>query len=279
MSGFRKTISTVSIAIFSIISLLVPSHAFAVGHVTPATGGEAISIDTTSAGSTPEWTKLSGLTIQENSVGEISAGVHVITLPAGWEFNTAGNITVSGDSASELTLQWINLRPDTTSNTFTFRVTQVSVTNPGYLNFDGDFYVRPTGTTAPSSVNLTHSGAPIVGVIDGGLPGATNFGTISAVQGEARKVKVVTLADESIPAQPITADESLIGYSIRTDQFDNFIDNAASTWSLVAPVGVVNGDLVPAEDNKSATLVGNLVGTATIRVVIDGLDSDSCSTN
>jgi len=92
MSGFRKTISTVSIAIFSIISLLVPSHAFAVGHVTPATGGEAISIDTSFAGSTPEWTKLDGLKIQENAVGDIGFGIHTITLPTGWEFKTSGNI-------------------------------------------------------------------------------------------------------------------------------------------------------------------------------------------
>ena len=274
MFGFKKTLGTVSIVIFSIISLLVPSVASADGpgvSVTPATGGTGISIDTTSLGGTNISTSITGPTIEETAIGQIGMGDHVIVLPAGWEFDIFQNVSVALTGGTGLTLELYNIIPQT--NSLTFTVTHLSSISPGKINF-GNFHVRPTATIAPVSVNIYHDGALIDGVTNG--PGGTNFGTISAVHGAATKVRVVTLADESgeiIPDQSITADESLIGYSIRTDQFDNFIDNAASTWSLVAPVGVVNGDLVPAEDNKSATLVGNLVGTATIRVVIDGLDS------
>jgi hypothetical protein len=49
---------------------------------------------------------------------------------------------------------------------------------------------------------------------------------------------------------------------------------AATSWSLQgATGGVVNGDLVPAGDNKSATFTGHLVGTTKIRATKAGLSS------
>jgi len=71
--------------------LLFVSKASAAVTLTPATGGTNISIDTTSySGGTGAWTTLAGPVIAENINGDIgsSTTAHVLTLPAGWQFNT-----------------------------------------------------------------------------------------------------------------------------------------------------------------------------------------------
>lgn len=69
--------------------------ASAASSITPATGGTNISIDTTSSGGTAAWAVLAGgPVITESASGEISTGIHTLTLPSGWEFNTAQNVTI-----------------------------------------------------------------------------------------------------------------------------------------------------------------------------------------
>jgi hypothetical protein len=142
-----------------------------------------ISIDTTSSGSTPAWTLLSGLVIQETSPGQIKSGLHTFTLPAGWEFNTfqTANIGVSGTTDFQLSSS--SIAPY--ANSISFYVIQPSTTGPERVTFDGNFYIRPTGTVTPGTVNITQS----AGNIDGVTNGVEVFGTIGAVPGVATKIK------------------------------------------------------------------------------------------
>ena len=157
-----------------------PSSALAAAAVTPASGGTNISIDTTSAGGTGAYKLLSGPGINELVAGDISAGVHTITLPAGWEFEISTiSITTFG---SDIVFESTSITPSPTS--FSFNVTSQSTTG-GIVGFAG-LKVRPTGTT-PSTGNMTYSGAGIEGVTP-----STNFGTLSTVPGTVAKLAFAT---------------------------------------------------------------------------------------
>ncbi len=130
------------------------------------------------------------------------------------------------------------------------------------------------------SGNLTPSGDGKSAVFTAGLAGTctvhaaanattlVDSGTLTVVPGSAVQVCVETVPDGSggvVPAQTITSPWSLTVYSISRDACGNFLANIPATWSLQnITSGIASGDLVPAGDDKSATLTGNLSGTATI---------------
>ena len=60
--------------------------------VTPASGGTSISAD--NAGTT-NWTTLTGPVLSENNPGGISTGTLLLTIPSGFQLNTANTVTVS----------------------------------------------------------------------------------------------------------------------------------------------------------------------------------------
>lgn len=176
----KPVFSVLLAAAFVVSGFFVPQSAFAAATVTPATNGTNVSIDTTSAGGTGIHKPLSGPGINELVAGDISIGIHTITLPAGWEFEiSAISISTFG---SDIVFESISITPSPTS--FSFNVTALSTTG-GFVGFGG-LKVRPTGTT-PSTGNMTYSGAGIVGV-----DGSTNFGTLSTVPGTVAKLAFTT---------------------------------------------------------------------------------------
>src|SRR3990167_3667285 len=106
-----------------------PNSALAAATVTAASGGTNISIDTTSApGGSGVYKTLSGPSITETAPGDISVGTHVITLPAGWEFNTGSTVTVVR-TAGDIEPDSQTITPDV--NSFTFPITGASTENSG----------------------------------------------------------------------------------------------------------------------------------------------------
>ncbi|HRH21965.1 MAG TPA: MBG domain-containing protein, partial [bacterium] len=210
MSGKAKALTALS-ALF-LGGFFVAHTLLAAVTVTPATGGTNISIDTTSAmGGTATYTAFGSVTgplITESSVGQITAGTHVLSLPAGWEFNTSQNVTIGIGGGSNLTLTAQVVTPAATS--LSFNVSSVSSNSPATLNFSG-IQVRPTGTVV-SSGNMTHSGAAISDVTDG----VTNFGTFSTTAGAVKQLGFATQ-----PAN-ITYGSNVSNTVVRTqDQFGN----------------------------------------------------------
>ena len=92
--------------------------------------------------------------------------------------------------------------------------------------------------------------------------------TVTFVAAVATQVRVETAADGSgtvVPAQGVTAGNSITVYAIARDVNNNFVTNTPATWSLAGKTGgVANGDLVASGDTKSATFTGHLAGTAAI---------------
>jgi len=96
-----------------------------------------------------------------------------------------------------------------------------------------------------------------------------NVYVTNANAGPAAKVNVETAVDGSgtiVPLQNLTAGSTLTVYAITRDASSNFVANvAAASWALIAKTGgVIDGDLVPSGDMKSAVLSGAMTGTATI---------------
>src|SRR5439155_162529 len=115
------------------------------------------------------------------------------------------------------------------------------------------------------------------------LTQASQTQTVTA--GTAAVIRVETAADGSgtvVPAQNVTAGNSITVYSISRDTYGNFVANVAtdaSGWSLANVTGgVVSGDLVAAGDLKSASFSGHLVGSAKIHAVKSGLSSTDSGT-
>lgn len=92
-------------------------------------------------------------------------------------------------------------------------------------------------------------------------------------------VSVETAADGSgsvVSSQNVTSAATVIGYCIERGSGSVFIDNGACTWSLTSKTsGVVNGNLVAAGDNKSATFTSNLTGTGVMTAVNVGFTGNS----
>ena len=97
--------------------------------------------------------------------------------------------------------------------------------------------------------------------------------------GTAAQVRLETAADGSgtvIVAQSITSGANLTVYAVSRDAAGNFIGNVAVTWSLTGKTGgVLDSDLVPAANTKSAVFTGHAAGSGVIHIVSGSLTADS----
>jgi hypothetical protein len=89
------------------------------------------------------------------------------------------------------------------------------------------------------------------------------------IPGIASKVRVETAADGSgavVPEQTLESGLSITVYSITRDASNNFVENVtADSWGLQnISGGVVQGDLVPSQNGRSAVLTGHAAGSANI---------------
>ena len=100
--------------------------------------------------------------------------------------------------------------------------------------------------------------------------------TQTVVADAAAQVRVETRADGGgtvVPAQNVTAGNSVTNFAIARDLYGNFIANvAADDWSLPTKTGgVQDGDLTVAGDGRSAVFKAALIGTATVRATSGSL--------
>ena len=86
--------------------------------------------------------------------------------------------------------------------------------------------------------------------------------------GTGAAIRIEDRADGSgveIDTRTITSGGSFVAYAISRDGSGNFVDNVAVTWSLIDRTGgVVDADLAPSGDFRSATFTGQAGGTARI---------------
>lgn len=150
-----------AILLSALLALVAAGAARAQVHVVPATGGAAISADDASAG----WTSLAGPELDESSSGEIGTGTIVLNAPAGFEFNTASNVTVSVGhlGGNNQTFRWINFGftvtatvTATTISVDIFRSSRNGARNS--LTWSG-IQIRPTAHCPLAAGPITESGS------------------------------------------------------------------------------------------------------------------------
>jgi FG-GAP-like repeat len=185
---------------------------------------------------------------------------------------TAGSVTITAQDAGGNTI--VNY-----AGTVHFSSTDTQAVLPGnYLFISSD-----NGTHTFSGVTLKTAGSQSIAATD------TVTGTITGTQSSitvnhsaANQIRVETAVDGSgtiVQAQNISSWHSINVFAITRDQYGNFVANDAGTWSLTNKSGgVVNGDLTPATDNKSAIFTGHLVGTTVIHVTSGTLSPNDSGT-
>lgn len=266
------------VAICGLAVLLLHTHPAHAQQIGKATGGGAISADTYTSGA---YTSLTGPVITETSAGQISTGYIDFIAPDGFEWDTGGTdptVTISlapgANGSTKLAINYVSR----TTNRIRFQVVATSdqpPARPGRASFGG-FRIRPSTGSLPNSgfIKNTGTSAPT---------GTANYGDIVMVAGAASKIRVETKADGTgsvVPAQNITAGNSLTAYAISRDQNNNYLQNiAADSWTITnGTEGVTAADITAAADNKSATFSSTDTGTGSIRATKSGLTPTSSST-
>ncbi|MBI3630775.1 MAG: Ig-like domain-containing protein, partial [Candidatus Sungbacteria bacterium] len=237
--------------------------------VTAATGGSAISADTTGG----SYTTLTGPVLAESAKGQIKSNGNpssiTLTAPTGFEFDSSSPATVTLTGNADATKNINHLASGTvvsattTASQITFIVKTQSSSSANTLTW-GNVRVRPTtGTPLANGSIVLNSTGTMVGVT---LPASA--GTLTEVIGAASQVKVETAANGSgsvVPVQSISSGSTLTVYGVTRDQFGNYVGNPSATaWSLTNKIGgVVDGDLT-GSPGASVVMHGNSAGSAVI---------------
>ncbi|MFL6580220.1 MAG: DUF6701 domain-containing protein [Burkholderiales bacterium] len=143
--------------VYGVLLLLTYTSSFAAPGVavTPTSGGTSISAD--NAGTT-NWTSLTGPVLSENNPGGIGLGTLVLTIPSGFQLNTANPVTVSvacsGSGSNMITSSPAVL----SGNTITSTVSQISSGGRTCIATFSGIQVRPTAFTPLASGVITESG-------------------------------------------------------------------------------------------------------------------------
>ncbi|MEX1268671.1 MAG: invasin domain 3-containing protein [Balneolaceae bacterium] len=236
--------------------------------VTPATNGTEIPADNFASGT---WRTLTGPVIQETAPGQLTSGNIRLNAPSGFVWDTGGTapaVTVTQPKSNQIT---VTFEPGLSSSSqMVFSVTGNSggqpPNNPHTLTFS-NLRIRPAqGTLESGQIRNVGSASP---------GGTTNYGTISMVAGADNRIRVEDAPNSGgsvTGSSEVEAGSSITVYSNVRDQFNNFKRNEASSWAMQNITGgIVQGDIAPAGDNKSAVFTGTLVGTGNIRASSGGL--------
>lgn len=254
------------------------------GTVTQATGGTTISADTARIGGTGAWTTITGPTYQETANNDLTAGSVVLTLPAGFEFNTAAAVLVILTAGSNTVNRNINnvavngniaraagANLTITATTITFQITdpsQGSVRNT--FRWQG-IQVRPVNGTPLATGAIVPSGTSNIRI----RANSTNFGTLTMVAGAPTRLAIGTQPNSAVAGSPINT--SALTVSIQ-DQFGNTVTSNTSTVSLAIGnnpgAGSLNGTAslaaVAGVATFSTPLSVNKTGTAYTLVASSG---------
>jgi hypothetical protein len=108
-----------------------------------------------------------------------------------------------------------------------------------------------------------------------GTLAAVPSGTITVTPGSATQIRVETAADGTgavVPPQTLQTGKTITAFAVTRDASLNFVANITATWSLTSVTGgVLQSDLVPSADFKSAVLTARAKGSASIQAASSGL--------
>lgn len=234
-------------AVSRVITLLIVAAAFLcsnaiAGTMIAATGGSAISADTTSAaGGTGAWTTLAGPTYQEAVKADLSVGTVILTAPAGFEFNTAATVTVQlvagdGNANKNINKTAVGGTVATATVTATTITWAVSFQSAGTVMDEVTWLgiqVRPTAGTPLATGDIIPSGTSGIGIY------AASAGTLTEVAGALNNFLV-----EASGGGPIGTQTQNVAFPIKItarDQFNNTKTSFTGTVSVTSSCTLAAG--------------------------------------
>ncbi|MDD5431295.1 MAG: fibronectin type III domain-containing protein [Candidatus Pacebacteria bacterium] len=246
------------------------SEVFAAVTVVPASGGSAISADTTGGA----YTSLTGPVITEGVTADIGTGTIILNAPAGFNFNTAANSVTAArtdvvgtgcNNPRRLLINGgISQTVTPTATTITISITKTTSSSCRNVITWSGIQVRPIAGTPLASGNITKSGtSSISGVTDG----VTNFGTLTEIAGAKNKLTFIT---QPSSAAIVNTDFAIKPVIKLQDQFGNTV--TSDSTSIVSRTAVLStqtcggtagsGILTSTPANNSAVTAGILTYTA-----------------
>jgi hypothetical protein len=227
--------------------------------VTPATGGTAISADTTGGA----YTTLTGPVYTEAAVGAVGTGTLILNAPAGFVFDTGGTNPTVKITGSATSSQNINdaangaalAMSSVTATQLTFTVTAASASKgiPNKLTWQS-VRVRPAAGTPLASGIITRAGtSKITGVATN-----TSFGFLAETAGAASALVLQTppsaTANAGVPfaQQPVIQIQDQFG-NARTYASRNADNSTAVSAALASGAGSLQGTLTLTAANGLAT--------------------------
>ncbi|MCG8373731.1 MAG: DUF2341 domain-containing protein [Balneolales bacterium] len=235
---------------------LSAKYDIAIRSLTSATGGEAISADSSDV--TNGYVTLTGPRVQESFTGEFSSGgTFVFNAPSGFEWDNTNSPAPSASVSSafggstELTVSFTSR----TTSQITFTIGTESSTNPGEITFS-NFRVRPTTGVLPNTGNITNTGTT-------GLGGSTDYGELTMVAGAKAALE--------FSEQPSVSNvNSAISPAVRVqliDQFGNAVEesqvNVSVVRNIVSGSGTLGGTTTQATNIFGIAEFDNLTLSAT----------------
>jgi hypothetical protein len=239
---------------------------------TPATGGSAISADTTGGA----WTSLTGPTYSENASGNVGTGTIILKAPAGFMFDTGGTaptvkITSTGSAAKTINAVSSGTAvamSSVTSTQLTFTVTGPSSGGVVCTLTWQNVRVRPTAGTPLAIGNLSRSGTASVF----GLSTNANLGLLREVAGAVSSLLILNQPSATATASVAFAQQPVL--QVR-DQFGNLrsVANGVTNSTVVmaarlAGSGTLQGTTNLASVNGVVTFTNlshNVAADITIR--------------
>lgn len=235
----------------SLLATVVAPAAFAAVTVTAATGGSAISADTTGG----TYTALTGPVVAEGAAGDISTGLLTFNAPSGFVFDTGGtNPSFTGGGTG-----FVMVFVSRTTTSITYQVNAAS-TAAGTVTFT-NWRVRPSAGTPLASGNITFASGGAT--INGATAGSTNFGTLTEVAGAPSAAGSTLTAS---PTSLVVGSSSTLTAKV-ADQFGNGLSGKNVTITQTG--GTVFAAPTPASGTTgpgglvTATVTSSAAGTAT----------------
>ena len=248
-----------------LVAMLVPALAFANVSVTTATGGSAISADTTSG----SYTTLTGPTVTEASNQDFtsSSGTFILKAPTGFVFNTSSSvtatITTTSGSASSNCFKFSSSTATPASGTITFTMSSRDSSSVVCKVVFSGIQVRPSAGTPLASGNLTNSGSTSIN----GMTSSTNLGTLTEVAGAKNKLGMKTQPSASaslgldFPTKPAVYVQDQFGNTVTSDNSSGIaVDPVLSSQSCGGTAG--SGALITTPVSGASDTNGVMTYTA-----------------
>ena len=225
----NKNLHFLGAVVFLFFLFSVVQSALATVTVTPATGGSAISADTTGG----TFTSLTGPVISEGTTADIGTGTIILNVPSGFVFDTGGTaptvlvtrIGGNGNNNRNINDLASGSTIAVTVSTTQLTITITAATSNGVSNSLTwqNVRVRPSAGTPLASGNITKTGTSS---ISGVTNSVTNLGTLTEVVGA--KSQLVITTQPSSTATTATDFGTKPAVVIR-DQFGNTVTTDSSS--------------------------------------------------